>query len=342
MKYCVFCVQTEHWMKELLKKTLQVFESGDNAEIFNQLKDLKQKLEQVSGIQADGENERMNIATDTGMALGTTWAAACLDDLKRTSVFTRGLIQSIKDKLESGVRPVQVLYAGTGPYATLILPALAHFSPEEVQCTLLEINPISFDLMQHVISECGFEEHVQAFVNGDACSYTPDVPADILLTETMQSALAEELQVPITLNLLPQMKPDATLIPEKIIVFAGLRNMSRYMENPEATEHHCRQISPLFEISKEAIPTYNGEPLSEILHARTVNITPDTSGQFDQLVLLTDIRVYGDERILTNQSGLTVPLLLHEFRDDRPVKIHFAYRIASGIGFDYTFDQDCE
>ena len=79
---------------------------------------------------------RNDVYGETGMALGTLWAALCVDDMIRTKMFVKGLIEAVEDIMKKKEGPVHILYAGTGPFATLILPTLASYTSDQVQCTL--------------------------------------------------------------------------------------------------------------------------------------------------------------------------------------------------------------
>lgn len=55
-------------------------------------------------------------------AISPSAAAHCLLEMKRTAVFLRGIHQAVFQKLNNGAdNPVHILYAGTGPYGTLVI-----------------------------------------------------------------------------------------------------------------------------------------------------------------------------------------------------------------------------
>ncbi len=60
------------------------------------------------------EESRMDIELDTGRAIGTTWAALCIDDLVRTKRLVKGLYEAVKDLLPKKEGPMVILYAGAG------------------------------------------------------------------------------------------------------------------------------------------------------------------------------------------------------------------------------------
>ena len=55
-----------------------------------------------------------------GLAVSISTAAECLFDIARTSAFAKGLLSAIKGYKRTGDQPLQILYAGCGPYALYI------------------------------------------------------------------------------------------------------------------------------------------------------------------------------------------------------------------------------
>ena len=118
------------------------------------------------------------------------------------------------------------MYAGTGPFATLITPLTTLFSSDQLQVTLLELNPVSFQKIQQVVQQMEIGAYVRRIVQTDATTYQipADEQIDILLSETMQNALKREQQVPIIYNLLQQIDYEVILIPEVIELQLAVMN----------------------------------------------------------------------------------------------------------------------
>ena len=173
----------------------------------------------ASGIDLGEAASVDHLDTGKGVAIGTTWAALCVDDLIRTQRFVAGLYQATREVAARRTGPVHVLYAGTGPFATLALPLMTRFTPAELQFTCIEVNAGSKQAAERVFNYLDFDAFVIDFVEADAATYVIDVaarPVDIVLSETMQYCLIDEMQVPITLNLMGQLPPETILIPEQI------------------------------------------------------------------------------------------------------------------------------
>ena len=168
----------------------------------------------------DERDGREHIKTAHGNAIGPFWAARCVREIFRTQRFSRGLRTAVSDALKQNRnRPVQVLYAGTGPFATLALPVMMMFKPEEVQFTFLEINPESIGILKHVIDSFGLHAYVKEIYQCDAAVWeVPSAGIDIVISETMYKSLSAEPQVAIMLNLASQLPKDTVFLPEEIKV----------------------------------------------------------------------------------------------------------------------------
>jgi predicted RNA methylase len=165
------------------------------------------------------EQGRKHIKTAQGNAIGTFWAANCVREIFRTQRFSRGLYTAVSDALIRNKKTVHVLYAGTGPFATLALPVMMMFKPEEVQFTFLEINPDSIDILKSVIDSLDLHAYIKDIHQCDAAVW--DVSSsgvDIVISETMYKALSAEPQVAIMLNLASQLPRETVFLPEEIKV----------------------------------------------------------------------------------------------------------------------------
>ena len=156
--------------------------------------------------------------TSNGLAISPSMATMCAEDFVRTIAFLRGTHAAIVDlRTRWPDRPIRVLYAGCGPWATLAVPLMAVVSSTEATFTLLDLHPESVASAKSIVATLGLASSVTSFETVDIASYQvcPDAPPDILLIETMQACLEAEPQVAITWFLLKQ-SPQAILIPEQV------------------------------------------------------------------------------------------------------------------------------
>ena len=120
-----------------------------------------------------------------------------------------------------------------------------------------------------VVSRLGLDRSVESYVLADACDYTipSDSIPDILLCETMSTALEREPQVAIMRHLLGQ-APDAVIVPESVRVDAFLVDTSKEpdlivpeSENPSAKWQPDRiPVGPVFELNASMNPLSVGLP----------------------------------------------------------------------------------
>lgn len=303
--------------------------------------DYKTLLHSLNNTDLNTREGRKHIYMGNGLAIGTYWAALCLDDIMRTRQFIRGAHKAIADKLVQNNNPIHVMYAGTGPFATLLLPLIFKYPKERISYTFMEINPISFDWLKSLIDAAGLSSYNINMLLTDASTYTIDknqLP-DIIVSETMQNALDKEQQVPIFLHLMKQAKPDTVFIPEKISIHIGLRQKG--ITETELESKHFTRLKKILEISKESMSDFIQKP-EEWQDAQTFGEEQTVIEQEEQtgsnsVLLVTDIRVYDEEEIKISESGLTLPRSIFNLPNSlkRKLTINSWYQISNKPKLEY-------
>lgn len=281
---------------------------------------LYQIFKTITGIDISNLNEE-DIYLPSGKAISPSGAAHCLLEMKRTTIFLRGIKKAIDYKVKSTNKLVRILYAGCGPYATLITPLLHYYSTDKIRITLLDINSVSLAAAEKLLKELGLESYVEQFILDDATTYKVALPYDIVISETMQSGLKKEPQVAIAQNLIPQCSEDTIFIPEKIRIDAFLRK--RGIWDGEQLLEAGGEISYLCELF-----TVSKENLDSSVFRKIVNL-PQTHNKPYDLFLHTTINVFGDEVLGLNDCSLNLPLKYYEIRDGYPSLIEFWYNQSS-------------
>lgn len=265
------------------------------------------QLDQLSDI-AEGET-----ASSDGLAISPTQAAMCAGEFQRTAIFLRGLHDAIAEAVAlKSPEPVHVLYVGSGPYAVLAVPLMTVFPPEKVRFTVLDIHPVSIASSKSVVHRLELDRSVSAYVVADACDYTiPDhaIP-DIILTETMGTALEKEPQVAIMRHLLSQ-APDAVIVPESVRVDAFLVDTSKEVDIviPESAGPPTKwrpdriPVGPVFELNASTIHSWAALSVDR-LPAATIHIPPPPAPHY-RPYLFTTITTHGEHILRTHDSSIT-------------------------------------
>jgi len=306
---------------EKLQKIAQVFLSDeeDYGLLFPAIQEYLAILNEITDLDYEKESLNKEINSGTGRAISTAFAAHCVSEILRTKMYVKGLYLGIKkaQKLFPNER-IHILYAGTGPFATIALPMMSLFSEEEIRFTLLEINLETRLLLDKVIDAFQFQKYIEDIIVADAAKLELGEGAKdihILLSETMQQALVKEPQVAIVLNLLPQISPKAILIPENIEVSIGSfdrdKSMKKKMGDLPNDEKIIDVLSPVFSLTRETINenlrslNQNASPIFPLVK---INLPEDfLANPASQVALFTTIQVC-DTAILNHwECSLTLP-----------------------------------
>ncbi|WP_273163107.1 hypothetical protein [Massilia timonae] len=307
--------------------------------LFGEVGDLGRLLERLSGVTQDvhAPLDANETVTAAGLAISPVKAALCAREPLRTIVFIRGLAAAIEQARRPD-RPVRVLYAGCGPLATLALPLMTLFDPEQASFTLVDIHAASLGSARGLVSRLGLEAHVAGYMLADACSLRLDPAAlpDVIVSETMNAALRSEPQVAIMRHLAMQ-APQALLVPESVTVEACLLRLGRELSPPlddggapQPPRRERVELGPVFRLDAAAIRAWSG--LDAALPAGVVRVPPTVPAGM-QPRLLTKIVSFGSHRLQDWESSLNMP----QHFPGRPAlqggeTLQFAYRIGEQPG----------
>jgi len=258
---------------------------------------------QATGVDAFDYNASPSIMLSTGEALGTSAAAFCLLEGQRTAVFLRGIEHAIRDlQQQFPDERIRILYAGCGPYASLLTPLTARFSAHEVGFHLLDINPHSLDAVQRLYQTLDLEPYLLATQLADAATYVlpTGTPFHLVLSETMQRALQNETQLAIMLNLIPQLRPHALFLPQSITIQASLQ---RWQPHPteDLPQPIFQPLGTVYEIGQFSI-----QPPQD------THLTIPTLDSPGTLSLTTTVTVYKNEILSGNDTSITLPKNLRQ------------------------------
>ncbi|KOO60101.1 phytanoyl-CoA dioxygenase [Rheinheimera sp. KL1] len=255
--------------------------------------------------------------TPYGKAVSPTTAAQCAEDIERSRVFMQAVYMAVQERL-SPERPVQVLYAGTGPLGWLILPLLSLFSAQQVQVTALDIHQFSLDSFRGLCETLKLEDRISDWVCADATVWQPQsgTTYDLILSETMNQFLEQEPQVQIFVNLQHCLKEGGSLIPQQVLLSAELE-----WQDKQGLQQQC--LGPVFCLALDTAKAL-AQGHSEVLQARI--LLPELEPGPVDLKLNTAIQVYKQFGLVDKQSQLT----LAKYRKDLLLKpgsvLEFSYQ----------------
>lgn len=312
--------------------------------LFATADELYKFLLNLTGTDADEKINKRKIDLDSGHAIGPTWAAMCIKDLQRTKKFMAGIYEAVADTIKkNSSHHVHILYAGTGPFAALVLPLIARFSSEQLQFTLLEVNEYSFHCLEKLIATLQLEPYIRQIEKADATLWKidPEDPIDVFICETMNTGLAKEPQVAIFMNIVPQLKDEVIIIPGKIRLQAALIDpvkRMKYKMGKEKENSSVNVLGDLFELSREYIsPHVNAFKTAGGTYKfpeTTIIIPSEKVITYSQFSVLTHISVYNGIQLLIDESPLTMPLKL--IRDVSSVRIKCHYETGENPGIQFS------
>ncbi len=100
--------------KELIRITSEYFQDNiDYRKLAIASKEYKDLLNEVCEQNINVENGKNDLEFENGKAIGTFWAASCIDDLIRTRQFIRGTNKAIQEKINSQ-KPLHIFVKTVG------------------------------------------------------------------------------------------------------------------------------------------------------------------------------------------------------------------------------------
>ncbi|MEO1023173.1 MAG: hypothetical protein AAFW89_11580 [Bacteroidota bacterium] len=288
--------------------------SGDDYYLITRgIESLYEKYSESTQIFAGNLTHEHMKETANGRIVTPVHAAHCVKDLMRTTRFMRGVYHAIEQYLNNKDR-VRILYAGCGPYGTLLTPFTALYSPEEIGFTFLEIEETSVRAVNKLYEDWGLKSYLDELKLADATD--PDItfsaPFDIIISETMQAGLRTECQVPITRNLVRFLSKGGTFIPQQISLDVYLTGSFDPLR-PGAMD-------------KEFLGTAYNLDFRDVPVPGCTSMIAMKKSKLKIMQLFTEISLFGEEKLTARQSGLTIPITLDHFKGKPPNTIHFTYR----------------
>ncbi|MCF2857630.1 class I SAM-dependent methyltransferase [Pseudoalteromonas sp. SMS1] len=279
---------------QFIETVNRLFSAEKGAVVTSDIKNMVAYLGKVTQVFTSTDmNESHTAHTACGVAISPVQAAKCFEETLRTQIFAQGVALAIEDNLKLREGPIKILYAGTGPYATLLLPFLTSREKLPLEITLLDIHEENIAAVEALIAHFGLEDYNINVVLADATQWCPACPQtrfDIIISETMTALLKREPQVYIFKHLVQFLKSTGVLIPEEV-------SLKTWLTKRVDEEYEDLLIGEFFCLDQACALALNKGDESCLTSQL---IIPDGDWAEHVVKLTTDIRVY---RHLSLQEG---------------------------------------
>ena len=102
------------------------------------------------------------MVTPCGFAISPKYAAGCLLDYHRTKKFLRGIAAAIEEAFRRFPgQVIEIVYAGCGPYGTLLIPLCTRFSSDTIRFTFIDSHQRSLDSVRTIVERLGYTGFVR-------------------------------------------------------------------------------------------------------------------------------------------------------------------------------------
>jgi hypothetical protein len=272
---------------------------------------------------------------DGGVAINPQAAAYCIKDYQRSIVFIRAVHAAFNRlRTQFSNTTINILYAGCGPFATLILPLLSHLLANNTRICLLDIHSKSLESVNTLLCHFGFNHPNIQFTQGDACTYQHPKPLHLIIAETMQKSLEQEPQFAVTANLAPQLHSNGIFIPENIQVQICLAQ-KKSIERTHSSKETRQLLGSLLNLdaksahAQAANARLNNSTGHYELAPVIIEIPRIKNPENLDALLLTKIRVFEHFVLGHEESEITLPSKCEELS---PIKPGAQYTVSYQLG----------
>jgi hypothetical protein len=138
-------------LKEITARLLNTEHHGESLNAAREMHAFFSDLTDRSVDFSDPEDHRESLLAD-GKAISPRDAARCILDYARTRSFLGGVRAAVIEALRRFPDlPIEILYAGCGPFAPLVLPLTTEFTADQLQFTMLDIHERSLDSVRRIV-----------------------------------------------------------------------------------------------------------------------------------------------------------------------------------------------
>src|SRR5437868_2591262 len=140
--------------RDLEALTAILLGSADASRIDEAAAQLHGLLARIAGLDesAAAMAASSSTALACGLAISPLDAALCIADGPRTSKLLRGVVAAVEAaQARWPGEAIEVLYAGCGPFAALVVPVARRFDARRVRFTLLDVHARSLECARTIV-----------------------------------------------------------------------------------------------------------------------------------------------------------------------------------------------
>lgn len=289
----------------------------------------------ITGVDCDDDmNQWQDAETAHGVAISPIQAAKCVKEMLRTQVFMQGIYQALVDARKTQ-NETHILYAGTGPFGTLVLPLVGLLADKNLRLTLIDIHEENIASLEKMIDALGIRDAVEAVYCGDASTWTnPDHNEfDLIISETMNTLLRREPQVAIFCHLQKFLAAEGQFIPQRVVLDAWSIS-HKTLTSPEE-KHYLGSFFSLDKLSVKNIEKGFSQKQGKTPMLKGVIKIPDNSIAGHTLMLNTYIQVYKHFCLKENQSSLNIPIYYKNLDIQPGTEIPYIYKLDGAPEFEF-------
>ncbi len=253
-----------------------------------------------------------HLSDRVGGSLPARDALDCLRDEARTRKFLDAIPESlarIRKNDPSG--QVHVVDAGCGPIP--IMAVAAAWSDPGVYVTALELNPLSAELAQGIITALDLQDRITITCD-DATTYAPSRPIDLLISETISAGLLNEPVVAVMQNLSKHLTARGETLPTGIDVHLGVFPINQFESPVGHLPYNC--LTALLAPTELARISWKATSSLSRIEARMA-ITPSHADSVACAWLTVRL---GDAALRMNESLITTPTLVNCLTSDKKIE----------------------
>lgn len=270
-----------------------------------------------------------------GVALSPYDAALCLREYLRTAVFAEGVRQAIQSaQAQFPNQRLRVLYAGTGPLATLATLQLGYFAADEVGFTLLDMHERSTAATKVLYSAMGATAYVDDWVTADATTFSPDHRYHVIIAEVMQRALVKEPQVQVTRHLAQFLEPGGHFVPEAVQLDLTLVDPARQFDSQRQSVYEGCVVGQAFELTAQSALAL--QPKGGYVALGDLSIPQGIGTNPAALAITTTIITFGDQVLRDGDCSLNITCMADVPRTPRVGdQLRYGYRLGTNPGLEF-------